>query len=411
MRHVNFPGSKNFYIFSNNPVNDIIQEDYFMPVKLIITRKDDPNWQLEKEFYQEEITMGRSKASVLHLEDEQKVISRNHARIKLDGDTYYLVDCESANYTYLDDKRLPANQPHPLEDGASIRIGMYEIRFYTLAETNESTMLFENPFLEDSAKLQELLCAIQEKYEQEEPALRQQDLARALEQNIQHVENEELKTALQKALGLNGAGETEKKSPEKNRRNPDNLTFAIQVGKVLDLFIQSFLRIIQEAAEFRKEFVGIALSELPTSLYTMNKDQVKDFLLDPALSEEEMENRLKTVEMQVDELLTHQSALLDGYRACVREGAVKLLKTLDISQLENHIGKDHFSLGPLKIPYKWIPFYVSRKTHQVIIQIYQDLLADGAVKADLNFLRPAFVDAYMKNQVDAQEGLSASKLF
>jgi pSer/pThr/pTyr-binding forkhead associated (FHA) protein len=59
---------------------------------------------------------------------EDPGVSREHARlVRIHDDRYSLVDCGSANGTYLNEDRvrLPVDAPVPLADGDRIRLGAW----------------------------------------------------------------------------------------------------------------------------------------------------------------------------------------------------------------------------------------------------------------------------------------------
>ena len=55
--------------------------------------------------------------------DSEKTISRFHCEIHNQKGKLYLVDCESSNHTYLNGKRIEANKPVRLSDGARFTLG------------------------------------------------------------------------------------------------------------------------------------------------------------------------------------------------------------------------------------------------------------------------------------------------
>ena len=58
-------------------------------------------------------------------------ISRLHAVIKYreDSDSYFIVDCNSTNHTYLNGRRIEAEQPVELKDGMHIHLALEEFIF------------------------------------------------------------------------------------------------------------------------------------------------------------------------------------------------------------------------------------------------------------------------------------------
>jgi len=72
------------------------------------------------------ITIGRSKASTLVIEDDYT--STNHARLVLQGETWWVHDLDSTNGTYVNGQRIA--EPTRIPRGASVRIGTttFELR-------------------------------------------------------------------------------------------------------------------------------------------------------------------------------------------------------------------------------------------------------------------------------------------
>ncbi len=56
--------------------------------------------------------------------------SRDHSRIEQSGTDWRLVDLGAANGTYLNGRRLPANNPEPLDPGDEIQIGRARLHFF-----------------------------------------------------------------------------------------------------------------------------------------------------------------------------------------------------------------------------------------------------------------------------------------
>ncbi len=57
-------------------------------------------------------------------------VSRQHARITLQDNQYYITDMQSTNYTYVNQQRLQPNLPTPLHNGDEILIGSIKLMFY-----------------------------------------------------------------------------------------------------------------------------------------------------------------------------------------------------------------------------------------------------------------------------------------
>ena len=77
-------------------------------------------------------SIGRQPDSDLQLPDT--IVSRSHAIVVRSEEGCVLIDLESANGTYLNDKKLAPELPNPLEAGDSTRIGPYQLRLESIAE-------------------------------------------------------------------------------------------------------------------------------------------------------------------------------------------------------------------------------------------------------------------------------------
>ena len=82
-----------------------------------------------------EATIGRSLDNQLALNDIQ--VSAHHAVIRLEGQTYTIVDIGSTNGTFVNDQRIDRNTPRSLTQGDVIRIGQTILIF----EINETTAI------------------------------------------------------------------------------------------------------------------------------------------------------------------------------------------------------------------------------------------------------------------------------
>ena len=73
------------------------------------------------------VAMGRSEAREIVLYDP--AARRNHVRVELRAEGYWLIDNQSPNGTYVNGRRV---QNHPLSTGDVVRIGSTEFRFELL---------------------------------------------------------------------------------------------------------------------------------------------------------------------------------------------------------------------------------------------------------------------------------------
>ena len=57
-------------------------------------------------------------------------MSRNHAVIKKKGMSYYIIDQQSSNYTYVNGTQLRPFAETLLTDGAELKLSNEEFKFY-----------------------------------------------------------------------------------------------------------------------------------------------------------------------------------------------------------------------------------------------------------------------------------------
>jgi phosphoserine phosphatase RsbU/P len=109
-----------------------------MPIDLIVTgdTADRPGGRFT--FDSERITIGRHSANSLVLTDDSRVVSNQHAELHLSADRPQLIDLGSTNFTLLNGRRLVPNQPYPVRDGDTFKIGPFSIR--VVARGSEPSM-------------------------------------------------------------------------------------------------------------------------------------------------------------------------------------------------------------------------------------------------------------------------------
>ncbi len=74
-----------------------------------------------------EIHIGRHKSCNIRTSNQS--VSRYHARVFFDGQSYYLQDNESVNGTFYENERLKPGEPVSIEDGHYLMCGNFEMRF------------------------------------------------------------------------------------------------------------------------------------------------------------------------------------------------------------------------------------------------------------------------------------------
>ena len=84
----------------------------------------------------EACTIGRAPGSTLWLRDDG--VSREHARLEQDGEDYQVVDCGSANGTYVEGQRIERQR---LADGDVIQLGPNALFRYSKTDADHENML------------------------------------------------------------------------------------------------------------------------------------------------------------------------------------------------------------------------------------------------------------------------------
>lgn len=154
-----------------------------MFAKLIVTKKSDPEWLLERVFEQEVISLGRDRSNSIRLADDTKYISRHHCELIRDVEVYRLIDPGSLNQTLLNDVQIAENIPYALRSGDIITIGDYMIEFLYVEEPevedakSEGEIEFE--FDEDIIGLAKWLKQLQSKSRGEDRSFRKELLHNA----------------------------------------------------------------------------------------------------------------------------------------------------------------------------------------------------------------------------------------
>lgn len=84
-----------------------------------------------------EVTMGREDPisgvfPEIDLTDygaDEAGVSREHARITIQGSQVTIEDLKSTNFTYVNQQRLEPGEPHPIHDGDEIRLGRLKLTY------------------------------------------------------------------------------------------------------------------------------------------------------------------------------------------------------------------------------------------------------------------------------------------
>jgi hypothetical protein len=173
---------------------------------------------------------------------------------------------------------------------------------------------------------------------------------------------------------------------------------AAHIAPTLREFLKAFSRLVRGRASFRNEFLGMTIvsdGEVSAMLSGPAARGV-EFLLDTSLSEQEAAARNASLQRTLDELILHYMGLLEGYRTSIDEGMHKMLQKANPDLLRSQLADQSISLGPLRIPYRSIPFLLDGKIMQLTRRAHEELVREDRGVLEKRYFRPAFVKGYEK---------------
>ena len=405
-----------------------------MAIKLVLRNTSEEVDTEEYTFEQERITIGRDMGNDLHIPDTSRVVSKKHAEILFSEDGYEVEDLGSKNFTYLNSSRLESGRTYSLQDGDLIKLGEYEVEFVVLDPEPEPEIepelvevpdfdktvfesSFVNPFEEEVGALMGSLQRLCNIYDKESPNRRSDALRDALSSVESGDMHEVWGLVLQKLNGnkdiIDGdatdpivhdpavTGQNGEEVSSVNTPIPTELALsplsieshrepAPHFEQVMDVLLNVLSMLVSIPWEFRHEFVGHTIAQTPESaiLYEGNAAKLKDFLLDSDLNEEELARRLMLIEEGGDEVILHQLAMLDGYKAVVQQGMHMLLREIDpIVAAEN--------LSQSSALYKAIPRLARMVASWGLQDKFQELRAEDWSITERRAYRPSFIRAYL----------------
>ncbi len=372
-----------------------------MPARITVSKVTDADWRLEADLDASVITIGRHSSNAVRLEDPKKIVSRKHAEVIREEGGYSLVDCQSANSTFVNDEKLVADHPYQLQNGDLIKIGDYLLTYYAPEDTTEAddisenrTVLYQNPFLSDARALFDWLAELQEKYAKENENIRKDALREALVAALADTADSsgEILSILQKSC----PEDLEQPAASAPASNTRTAPVRDDLNTVADVIIDGLIQTAKADAKFRKEFMDIATVFSEHPLYLSSPEEFREYLFSPDITREEYERRLENIKLQIEEHLLHEKATLKGYRALIDSGAQQLLTFLDPDNLEKFYSRQQFELGSLKIPMGIIPFYAKIRAFRDYKKMIRQMAEDGKVGFDRKIFRPSFVKSYME---------------
>lgn len=395
-----------------------------MGVKLrVYNESEDGGTASEYLFEEDLVTIGRGSGNDLTLPDPDRIVSTEHAEVRLEGNTYKLVDRGSKNFTYLRDQRLEAGEPYALQDGDVFEIGNFQIEFYRTGirpkagqDEGQETVFaadFSNPFTEAADMIIDGLEDIIAAYEDQPKQRRNDALEHAVKRAAEGDQfDHEAVTQLIECLGLeiqlgeeqsgrsgstvrsdsNGEAET---SQDGVRPSGGSSAPAVHVDdqvadKVIDTLLESLASVVEIPWQFRHEFIGQTIMQSPETEFIYDGDAavMKEHLMSPSISEDERSKRLDHVREAADSLAVHQVAMLNGYKASVVNGTEELVGELDPGLHKEEVRDEN-------VVFDYLPMLASPLVVDRVERRIGELRRGDWSAAEQRIFRPAFIKAYL----------------
>jgi len=405
-----------------------------MTFKLFVSRTSEDQAAEVYRFEDEVVTIGRGAANDLQLADDTRVVSTRHAEIRAGEGTCQVVDLNSKNFTYLNGERLQPQQPYPLVPGAVLKMGDFELQFQPEQPTAEApssaddertvfAASFENPFEDDAAVLASAVQRMRAAYASEAPSRREDALRDALTTAFDEPPGSHALDAVLAAMLRDGdapaaaAASGATSAPEASAPGPEPAPAAPPPPKQppaprvvpstegasasrIDLLIDTLLRMVARMAEvpwrFRHEFIGqtIMQSEESAFIYSGDADALRGHLLNPTVPDAAARHRLQLLEDALEDLLVHQLALLDGYKASVQKGMHRFLDDVDPAPVAEEVAED-------SMLYRLFAVLAQAKAAATITERCETLRQEDWAVVERRIFRPAFIKAYLARMTAA----------
>lgn len=392
-----------------------------MSVRIRLTKGSDPKPEREAVFEQEIVSIGRDPGNILHLPGT--LVSKKHAQIEGNGQSYRVMDLRSTNSTFLNDEKLLPERPHDLHLGDRVRIGEYVLEILGFvhrsarqepAKSEPAKQGVAAPVLPANVEAQ--LARVTEEYAKPVYAQQRAQLKQALVDIIGRLESSDMDAL---AVTLKQVESERDLLKEENRRLQESLESisvqqqqhrpepevvripqpAVSTQRLIDTakrLLEAFSRLLRGRSSFRNEFLGTTMIVDGELSSLLSSDTAIESLLQESVSDEEFAARSTALQRELDEFIVHVVALLDGYRTSIDDGVHKLLQKMSPEVFQTQLAQSKLKLGPIGIPYSAIPFLLQWKTMQMAAQMHQELSREDRGVLEKRYFRTGFIRGYEK---------------
>ncbi|MCI0695660.1 hypothetical protein L0337_27115 [candidate division KSB1 bacterium] len=183
------------------------------------------------------------------------------------------------------------------------------------------------------------------------------------------------------------------------------VAFFHRMGLILSILLNAVLKLLRARWEFQAEYLQETLVDSPAwaKLATLSEEELRQLLLAPDLPEAKFAAHCQSLQQAINELMLHELALLNGYRASIRDGVPNLLRLLDPSLLAEQAQAQKIKIGFWQISPRAFPWLWQRRLVNGYRQKYNDLAREDRRTFDRMF-RPGFIQGYKKCMARGAEG-------
>ena len=103
----------------------LLDGDQMIPLAKLVRLRDQKPVRITKK----QFTIGKAKEGIDYCVDGNPAVSRRHAEIVFRDGGFYIVDTNSTNHVYVDDRMIPPGMPVRITDGTRIRLGNEMFQF------------------------------------------------------------------------------------------------------------------------------------------------------------------------------------------------------------------------------------------------------------------------------------------
>ena len=389
-----------------------------MRVKLTVTHPEAGGEARTYVFEQDPITIGRAGTCSLPLDDPDRVVSKEHAQIRHDGDGLRVFDLGSKNQTFVDGTRV-GTAGLPVADGGHVQIGPFQIdvqidREMLVADDLDRTVFgaaFVNPFQETAEEVATALGQLRRAYAGLEFGHRGDALEDALREALGPGPDAERVASFVRGTDPSAAPVPEAPGPaEAVPETPflpeappderlaggtpdDEAPFAspedgpahpASDADLLHALAAAAARLVSIPGQFRHEFLGHTVIHAPETAFLFDADVAALVTHLAHTDPSERSERHRLLGEAAEAVLMHHQAILEGYRDAARAGAAALIDALDPDLFGDEIGA-----GGL------LPGARERALLDAVRQRCAYLRTESFAAAERRVYRPAFIQAYL----------------